>query len=183
MGGHDILIGALGCLALKVRCGWHFPICSFAWAAMWSQKNHSHMRSSMHFRPRWSTSLWHPFRATCWCAASKTSWKRVSSDSLGLACLYRTPCLSRRWFHSYRNWLTLHGSVCLDCHHPKVHPPAGLGTSLSRSYKQPADCPGLCPECANHNCRPLWDLWGLWGQPLAYLALLQLWPWDEYLSC
>ena len=54
------------------------------------------------------------------CIAGKTSWKRVSSDSLGLALQYRMPFLSRRWFHSYKNWLNLGGSVCLDCHHPRV---------------------------------------------------------------
>ena len=112
--------GALGCLALKVRHGQHLPICSFAWATMQGQKNWSHMRSSMCSRPRWPTSSWHPFRVTSLCAPGKTSWKRVSSDSLGLALLYRTPFHSRRWFHSHKNWLNLGGSVCLDCCHPRV---------------------------------------------------------------
>ena len=71
-------------------------------------------------RPRWPTSSWHPFRATSLCVAGKTNWKRVSSDSLGLAYLYRMPHLSKRWFHSSRNRLNSGGSVNLDCHHPRV---------------------------------------------------------------
>ena len=112
--------GTLCCLALKVSHGWHFPICCFTWEAMWGQKNWSCMRSSMCSRPIWPTSSWHPFRVTSLCAAGKTSWKRVSSDFLGLDFLYRIPCLHKRWFHSYRNWLTLGGSICLDCCLPKV---------------------------------------------------------------
>ena len=112
--------GALGCLALKVRHGWHFPTCSFAWTAMQGQKNWSHMSSSMCSRPRWPTLSWHLFRATSLCAAGKTSWKRVSSDSLCLTHLYRITCLSRRWFHSHRNWLNSGRSIHLDCHCPRV---------------------------------------------------------------
>ena len=103
--------GASGCLALKVRHGWHFQICSFIWAAMQGQKNWSCMRSSMHSRPRWQTSLWHPFRVTSLCTAGKTSWKRISFDSLGLAFQYRTSFCKRRWFCSSKNWL--HSGVCL----------------------------------------------------------------------
>ena len=55
---------AFGCLALKARQGWHFPMCSFTWTAMWGQKNLSRMRSSMRSRPKWPTSSWHPLRAT-----------------------------------------------------------------------------------------------------------------------
>ena len=112
--------GALDCLALKARHGQHFPICSFTWAAMWGQKNWSCMRSSMHSRSRWPTSSWHPFRATFLCVAGKTNWKIVSSDPLGLAFLYRMPCLSKRWFHSHMNWLNLFGSINLDCYCPRV---------------------------------------------------------------
>ena len=50
----------------------------------------------------------------------KTSWKRVSYDSLDLALLYRTPFHKRRWFCSHRNWLNSGGSVSLDCHWPRV---------------------------------------------------------------
>ena len=73
-----------------------------------------------HSRPRWPTPSWHPFRATSLCTAGKTSWKRVSSDSLDLAHLCRIPCLSKRWFHSHRNWIDLGGSICLDCHCSRV---------------------------------------------------------------
>ena len=86
--------GGLGCLVLKARHGQHFPMCSVAWAAMWGQKNLSCMRSSMHSRIKWPTSSWYPLRATSLCAAGRTNWRRVSSDSLDLACLYRIPCLS-----------------------------------------------------------------------------------------
>ena len=27
-----------GCLALKAKHGWHFPMCSFTWTAMWGQR-------------------------------------------------------------------------------------------------------------------------------------------------
>ena len=95
--------GALGCLALKVRHGQYFSICSFTWAAMHSKKNQSHMRSSMCSRPRWPTSSWHPFRATSLCTAVKTSWKRVSSDFLDLAqswlILVYLPFEWRVWSH------------------------------------------------------------------------------------
>ena len=160
--------GVLGCLALKVRHGWHFLMCSFAWAAMWGQTNWSCMRSSMCFRPRCSTSSWHPFRVTSLCTAWKTGWKRVSSDSLGLALPYRAPFCSRRWFCSYKNWLNSGGSVCLDCCYPRV-PSYSLEIIKLRigsacwawclSSKviqgQPADCPVLHPEHADHSCMPL----------------------------
>ena len=112
--------GALGCLPMKARHGWHFQIWSFTWAAMWGQKNWSCMRSSMGSRPRWPTSSWHSFRATSLCVVGKTNWKRVSSDSKGLAHLYRMPCLSKRWFCSHRNWLNSGGSINLDSHYPSV---------------------------------------------------------------
>ena len=78
------------------------------------------MRSSIHSRPRWPTSSWHPFRATSLCIAGKTSWKRVSSDSLGLVLLYKTPVFNWRWLPSHMNWLHSGGSVCFDYYHPRV---------------------------------------------------------------
>ena len=111
--------GALGCLALKARHRWHFPMCSFTWAAIWAQKNQLHMTSSMCSRPRWLTSLWHPVRVTYLYAAGKTSWKRVSSDSLGLALLYRTLFHSKRWFHFHKNWWNSAVFVSLYCCHPQ----------------------------------------------------------------
>ena len=95
----------LGCLALKGRHGWHFLMWSFAWAAMQDQRNLSCMRSSMHSRSKWPASSWHPLRATSLCAAGKTNWRRVSSDSLGLAHLYRTPFFSSKWLCSHLYWL------------------------------------------------------------------------------
>ena len=112
--------GALGCLALKVKHGQHFSMCSFTCAAMWGQKNQSHMRSSMYSKPRWPTSSWHPFRVTSLCTAGKTSWKRVSYDSLGLALLYRTPFCSRRWLHSHKSRLNSGGPICSYCHYSSV---------------------------------------------------------------
>ena len=114
------LMGAFGCLALKARHRQHFLTCSFACAAMQGQKNLSCMRSNMHSRPRWPTSSWHPLRATSLYAVGKTSWRRVSSNSLGQACLYRIPLLRTRWFHSCPNWLTLEGSVALDWAFPSI---------------------------------------------------------------
>ena len=87
---------------------------------MWGQKNWSHMRASMCSRPRWPTWLWYPYKATSLYVVGNPNWKRVSSDSLGLAHLYRMPCLSTRLFCSYRNRLNLGGLVNLDCHHSRV---------------------------------------------------------------
>ena len=158
---------ALGCLALKARHGQHFPMCSFAWAAMQGQKNLLCIRSSMHSRPKWSTSSWHPWRVTSLCAAGRTNWKRASSDSLGLAHLYRTPCLSNRWLHSHLSWLILGEFVALDWPFPSIPAHSLAMTRLrtgstswalcqfSEVIRWPADCPGLHPGCADHNCRPL----------------------------
>ena len=169
-------------------------MCSFAWAAMWGQKNLSYMRSSMCSRFKWPTSLWHPLRATSFCTAGRTNWRRVSSDSLGLAHLYRIPCLSNRWLHSHLYWLISDGSVALDWPFPSILSCSlamtrfrtwsvlGVDASPLRLYKWPADCPGLHPGCEDHNCRPLWGLWALWGQPLVQLTLLWLWPLGEYLT-
>ena len=120
MCGHDVFKWALGCLALKARHGQHFPMCPFSWAAMWDQKNLSCTRSSMCSRPKWPTTSWHPLRATSLCAAGRTNWRRVSSDSLGLACLYRIPCLSNGWLCSCLYWLTLGGYVALDWPFPSI---------------------------------------------------------------
>ena len=114
------LRGGFGCLALKARQRWHFPRCSFTWAAVWGQKNLLCMRSSMHSRPKWPTSSWHPLRATSLCTAGKINWKRVSSDSLGWAHLYRTPFLSSKWLCSHWYWLNLGESVVLDWPFPSI---------------------------------------------------------------
>ena len=171
------LRGALGCLALKARHRWNFPICSFAWAALWGQKNWSHMRSSMHSRPRWPTLSWHPFRATSLCVAGKTNWKRVSSDSQGLAHLYRMPYLSKGWFHSYRNRLNLSGSVNLDCHHPRfpscslemTRPSIGSACQTWCQFSKVIQATCWLSLTASRMCRlqhrPWWDLQDLWGQP------------------
>ena len=103
--------GVLGCLALKVRYEQHLSMWSFALAAMWGQRRQSSMRSSKHSRPRCPTSSWYPLWVTSLCKAGKTSWKRVSSDSLGLAFLYRTPFGGRRWFHLCKNWFR---RICLS---------------------------------------------------------------------
>ena len=71
-------------------------------------------------RPKWPASSWHPFRTTFLCTAGKSNWKRVSSDSLGLAHLYRMSCFSNRWLCSCRNCPNLCGSVGLDCCCPRV---------------------------------------------------------------
>ena len=117
MCGHDVFKGGFGCLALKARHRWHFLRCSFTWAAMQGQKNLSCMRLSMHPRPKWPTSSWHPLRATSFCVAAKTNWRRVSSDSLGWAHLYRTPFLSSKLLHSCQYLLTL-GVYCLGLAFP-----------------------------------------------------------------
>ena len=114
------LRGAFCCLALKARHGWHFATCPFTCAAMWGQKNLSCMTSNMCSRPRWPTSSWHPLRATSLYAVGKTSWRRVSSNSLGLACLYGIPFIRTRWFHSHPNWMTLGASVALDWLFPSI---------------------------------------------------------------
>ena len=104
--------GAFGCLALKTKHERHFPMCSFAWAAMWGQKNLSCIRSSMRSRPRWPTSSWHPLRATSLCTVGRTNCKRVSFDSL--ACLYKTPLCITKLCCSLLYWLNSGGSVFLD---------------------------------------------------------------------
>ena len=159
---------AFGCLALKARHGQHFPMCSFACAAMQGQKNLPCMRSSMCSRPKWPTLSWHPLRGTSPCVAGKTNWRRVSSNSLGLACLYKRPFLSTRWVHSCLYWLTSGESVALDWPFPSIPslslliirlrscPLLGLDTSPQGSCWQSAYCPGICPEYAGHCCRPLW---------------------------
>ena len=66
------------------------------------------------------TSSWHPLRATSLYAVGKTNWRRVSSNSLGLACLCRIPLLRTRWFYSHPNWLTSGASVALDWLFPSI---------------------------------------------------------------
>ena len=104
----------LACLSLKAKHGQHFPMCSFACAAIQGQKNLSSMRSSMHSRPKWPTSSWHPLRATSLYAAGRINCRRVPSDSLGLACLYKTPFFNTRLFCSLLYWPNLGESVFLD---------------------------------------------------------------------
>ena len=105
--------GASGCLALKAKHGQHFPMCSFAWTAMRGQKNLSHMRSSICSRSKWPTSSWHPLRATSLWAVGKTNCKRVSSNSLGLAHLYKIPFCITKLFCSLLYWFNLGESVFL----------------------------------------------------------------------
>ena len=52
----------------------------------------------------------------------KPAEKRVSSDSLGLAVLYKIPYHNWRWFLSHKNWLSSGGSVCLTIITPGSHP-------------------------------------------------------------
>ena len=126
MCGHDIFKGSLGLLGFKGKgIGGTFQCVPLPVEPYKGQRNWSHMRSSMHSRLRWPTWSWHPFRATSLCVAGNTNWKRVSSDSLGLAHLYRMPYLSTSWFCSHRNRLNLGGLVDLDCHCSRV-PSCGL---------------------------------------------------------
>ena len=177
------LRGAFGCLALKVRQGQHFLMYSFAWAALQGQRNLSHMRPSMCSRPKWPTSSWHPLRATSLSAAGKTNWRRVSPDSLGLACLYRTSFLSSKWLCSCLSWLISGGVHCIGLGLSLVFHLSvwwwldswvglllGLNASPLGSYRQPACCLEWHPRHAAHNYRPLWDLQALWGQPLVQFS-------------
>ena len=50
---------ALGCLALKVRHGWHWSMCSLTCAAMQGQKKWLHIKSSICSRHEWPTLSWH----------------------------------------------------------------------------------------------------------------------------
>ena len=108
--------GALSCLALKVRHGQYLATCSLTCTAMQGQRKWLHIRSSMHSRPKWPTSSWHPFRVVCLCAASKTRCNRT----LGRVFLYRMPHLSLRWLHSQMYCQSSRGSVCLSWHWPRV---------------------------------------------------------------
>ena len=121
MCGHNVFRGSFGLPGFKGKVQVALPnVPFFPWAAMQGQKNLSHMRPNMCSRPKCPTSLWHPWRATSLCAAGRTNWKRASSDSLGPAYLYRTPCLSSRWLCSHLYWLTLGGSVALDWPFPSI---------------------------------------------------------------
>ena len=102
--------GAFGCLALKAKHRQHFPMCSFACTAIQGQKN----LSSMHSRSKWPTLSWYPLRATSLCAAGRTNWRRIPSDSLGLAHWYRIPFFNTRLFCSLLYWLNSGESVILD---------------------------------------------------------------------
>ena len=112
--------GVLGYFALKVRPGWHLSMCFLACTAMQGQKKWSGIRSSMHTRPKWPTSSWHPPRAVSLCAASRTSWNRASCVSLGRVFLQRMTCLRLRWLCSERNCHSTGGSVGLRWHWPRV---------------------------------------------------------------
>ena len=161
---------------------------------MQDQKNQSPVRSSMCSRLRWPTSLWHPFRTAFLCVSGKTNWKRVSYDSLGLACLHRIPGLSERWFCSHRNWLHLGESVCLDCHCPRVLSHSlemtklRVGSTYLAWQVSSKIIQAICwlSWTASRTCRLQLQasigLVGLWEQPFAQLALLQLWPRDGYLT-
>ena len=48
--------------------GWHFSMCSLTCIAMQGQKKQSCIRSSIHSRPKWPTSSWHPLRVVSLCA-------------------------------------------------------------------------------------------------------------------
>ena len=112
--------GALGCFALNVKQGWHLSMCSLALTVMQGQKKWSHVRSSICSRPKWPTSSWHPLRAVSLCTAGRTSWNRVSWDSLGRVFLYRMPHLSLRWLCSQRSCQSSGRYVGLSWHWPRV---------------------------------------------------------------
>ena len=110
----------LGCLALQVRHGWHMSTYSLTCAAMQGQEKQSHIGPSIHSRPKWPTSSWHPLRAVSLCAASRTSWNRASWDSLGSIFLYRMLHLRLRWLHFQRNCQSSGGAVSLSWCWPRV---------------------------------------------------------------
>ena len=160
--------GTSGCLALKVKHGWHFPMCSFTWGAIRDQKNLSCIRSSMWSRPKCPTLSWHPLRATSLCAVGRTNCRRVPSDSLGLAHLYKTPfvvpdcsapsCTDSIW-GSLTSWtgpvlaspLLVSLLLCL-----RQGPLLAPAASHQGSFGLLADCPGLPLQHASHSCKPLW---------------------------
>ena len=134
-----------------------------------AKKNMPCMRSNMHSRPRWPTLSWHPLRATSPYAVGKTNWRRVSSNSLGVACLYRIPLLRTRWFCSHPNWLTFGGSVALDWPFPSIPSRSlvmtrlGIGSTSWAWHQSLRAMVATCllswstsRTCAGHCCGPLW---------------------------
>ena len=163
---------------LKAKHGQHFPMCSFAWAAIQGQKNLSHMRSSMHSRPKWPTSSCHPLRATSFYAVRRTNCRRVPSDSLGLAHLYKTPFFNTRLFCSLLYWPNLGESAFLEWSCSSIPLLVSLllylrqglllvlDASHPESFELPAHCLGFPPWHASHNCKPYGANRLFWGSLL-----------------
>ena len=120
MGGHNIFHRGPWLLCLESVVWWHFLTCSLSSAAMQGQKIWLHIRSSIFSRPKWPTSLWHPFRAVSQCMAYRTNCTRASWDSLGRVFLYRMPCLRLSWLHSWPNFQTMGRSIGVRGHWPRV---------------------------------------------------------------
>ena len=177
--------GALGCFALKVRYGWHLSICSLTCAAIQGQKKQLHIRSSIHSRPRWPISLWHPLRVVSLCIAGRTSWNRASWDSFGRIFLHRMSHLSLRWLHLQRNCWSSGGLVSLSLHWPRLpsyslaitRPKAGSTSQawcLSSMVMQVTCRPS---PTGSRTCRSQLYAWGWPGHPQQGICI------DISLSC
>ena len=137
-------------------------------------------------RLRWPTSLLHLPRAFFLCINDRTSCNRASLDSFGRAFLYRTPCLSLRWLHLWRNCQGSGGSVILSRCWPRV---LSCSLTITRPKTGSAWCQSSMVIASDLQTIPYWiqDVqitaicfnrasWIPWGWPPAWLALPLQWP-------
>ena len=177
-------MGAHCCFALKVTHWWHLSMCSFAWVAIQGQKKWLSIRLSMHSRPRWLASSWHPFNMVSQCVAGKTNWNWASWESLCKSFLYKMPHLSFRLLCSQRNMQTLVGQLVYTGSSPGSHPassqswgsgqglPFGPDANHQQSWSWPAGHFLLGPGHVGCSYMPQWGWWGLW----VWLSVGLIWP-------